>query len=121
MDYDFSGYVTKNDVRCSDGRIIRHGAFADCDGTRVPLVWQHVHDDPNNVLGYVDLENRDDGVYGRASLNSTQAGQNAAELIKHGDIDAMSIYANQLKRDRGGGCHLHEQRNHGRAASYSAC
>ncbi len=99
MSCDFSGYVTKHDVRCSDGRIIRHGAFSECDGKRVPLVYQHIHDDVNNVLGHVDLECRDDGVYGYCSLNDTDSARNAAKLIKHGDIDSMSIYANQLRQN----------------------
>lgn len=96
MKFDFSGYVTKNDLKCSDGRVIRHGAFADCDGDKVPLVWQHMHNDASNVLGHVLLENRDDGVYGYASFNETPAAQNGKELVAHGDITAMSIYANNL-------------------------
>ena len=96
--YDFSGYVTKNDLQCSDGRIIRHDAFKSCDGQTVPLVWQHVHTDPMNVLGNVLLENRDDGVYGYGSFNETDAASNAKLLLAHGDINAMSIYANQLKQ-----------------------
>ncbi len=96
--YDFSGYVTKNDLQCSDGRIIRHDAFKSCDGQTVPLVWQHVHTDPMNVLGNVLLENRDDGVYGYGSFNETDAANNAKLLLAHGDINAMSIYANQLKQ-----------------------
>lgn len=99
MSYDFSGWATKNDVRCSDGRVIRSGAFKDCDGARVPLVWQHVHDNPNNVLGHADLEVREDGVYANCSLNDTVAGRNAAEFVKHGDVTAMSIYANQLRQN----------------------
>lgn len=97
-DYDFSGWVTKNDIRCSDGRIIRHNAFKDCDGKRVPLVWNHVHDDPLNVLGYMILEHRDEGVYGYGTFNDTVAGQNSKELVVHGDVDRMSIWANQLKQ-----------------------
>lgn len=95
--YDFGGYVTKNDLRCSDGRIIRHGAFAGCDGKRVPLVYQHQHQGIDNVLGFVDLENRDDGVYGYGSFNETPQGQNAKEMVKHGDLTQMSIYANNLQ------------------------
>lgn len=95
--YDFGGYVTKNDLRCSDGRIIRHGAFANCDGKRVPLVYQHQHQGIDNVLGFVDLENRDDGVYGYGSFNETPQGQNAKEMVKHGDLTQMSIYANNLQ------------------------
>ena len=96
--YDFCGYVTKNDVECGDGRIIRKDAFKDCDGKTVPLVYHHIHKDLNNVLGHVDLENRDDGVYGYGVFNNTPEGQRAKELVKHGDITAMSIYANRLKQ-----------------------
>ena len=94
--YDFSGYATKNDLKCSDGRTILKNAFKDNDGQTVPLVWQHVHDDPNNVLGHALLENREDGVYAYCSLNDTPSGQNAKELVEHGDINALSIYANRL-------------------------
>lgn len=96
--YDFGGYVTKNDVECGDGRIIRKNAFKECDGKSVPLVYHHIHKDLNNVLGHVDLENRDDGVYGYGVFNNTPEGQRAKELVKHGDITAMSIYANRLKQ-----------------------
>lgn len=98
MKYDFGGYATKNDLKCTDGRIIRHDAFKECDGTRVPLVWQHMHDSPDNVLGHAVLENRDDGVYAYGVFNDTPAGQNAKELVKHSDIDSLSIYANKLKQ-----------------------
>ncbi len=96
--YDFSGYVTKNDLRCSDGRVIRAGAFADQDGVKVPLVWNHDHRNMSNVVGHAMLENRDDGVYGYCFLNDTPNGINARELVAHGDICAMSIYANKLKQ-----------------------
>lgn len=96
MDYDFSGYATKNDLLCGDGRIIRHDAFKDCDGKTVPLVWQHIHDDPTNVLGHAVLENRADGVYAYGYFNDTPKGQSAKALVVHGDVKAMSIYANQL-------------------------
>ena len=96
--YDFSGYATKNDLRCGDGLVIRRDAFKENDHTRVPLVWQHMHDDPANVLGHADLENRSDGVYAYCKFNKTPAGQNAKELVKHGDVNALSIYANRLKR-----------------------
>lgn len=99
MKCDFSGYATKNDLKCSDGRIIRRDAFKVNDGSRVPLVWQHMHDDPTNVLGHAVLENREDGVYAYGTFNETEQGQNAKELVKHGDITAMSIYANQLKQN----------------------
>jgi len=96
--YDFSGYATKNDLECADGRIIRHNAFQDNDGTRVPLVWHHIHNTPDNVLGHADLENRDDGVYAFCSFNDTPQGLNAKTLVQHGDINSMSIYANNLKQ-----------------------
>lgn len=98
MEYDFSGWATKNDLLCSDGRIIRHGAFKDNDGETVPLVWNHDHNDPYNVLGHALLENRDDGVYAYCTLNDTENGQNAKLLVQHGDISALSIYANKLKQ-----------------------
>lgn len=94
--YDFSGYATKNDLKCADGRTIRRNAFKDCDGEIVPLVWQHKHGDPGDVIGHALLENREDGVYTYGSFNNTQAGQNAKELVWHGDVRALSIYANQL-------------------------
>ena len=99
--YDFSGWATKNDLRCSDGRTIRRNAFKDCDGKTVPLVWNHQHNDPFNVLGHALLENRKDGVYAYCSLNDTPAGQNAKEYLRHGDIESLSIYANQLQQDQG--------------------
>lgn len=97
MKYDFGGYVTKNDLKCSDGRIIRQDAFKSCDGKRVPLVYQHQHRELDNVLGFVDLENRDDGVYGYGSFNATPQGQAAKAMVEHGDLTQMSIYANNLK------------------------
>lgn len=99
MKYDFSGYATKNDVRCADGRIIRQNAFKECDGATVPLVYQHVHDDPNNVLGHAVLENREDGVYTYGYFNSTEQGLMAKELVKHGDVKSLSIYANKLSQN----------------------
>lgn len=96
MKYDFSGYATKNDLECRDGRIIRRDAFKDNDHTRVPLVWQHIHTDPQNVLGHADLENRSDGVYAYCSFNDTPGGQNAKSFVQHGDVTSMSIYANDL-------------------------
>lgn len=98
MGYDFSGYATKNDLTCGDGRIIRKDAFKDCDGKTVPLVWHHIHNDPMNVLGHADLENREDGVYAYCSFNDTPQGQNAKALVQHGDVTSMSIYANKLKQ-----------------------
>lgn len=94
--FDFSGYATKNNIKCSDGRTIRKDAFKDNHGQTVPLVWQHVHSDPANVLGHALLENREDGVYAYCKFNDTDAGKNAKKLVQHGDITALSIYANQL-------------------------
>ena len=99
MEYDFSGWATKNDLRCSDGRIIRHNAFASDDGRKVPLVWNHQHNEPSNILGHAMLENRDEGVYTYGVFNDTEAGQNAKQLLEHGDIESLSIYANQLQQD----------------------
>lgn len=99
--FDFSGWATRNDLKCSDGRIIRKDAFKDNDGQTVPLVWQHRHDDPTNVLGHALLENREDGVYAYCTFNNTDWGQHAKALVQHGDVTALSIYANQLKQ-RGG-------------------
>ena len=96
--FDFSGYATKNDLKCADGRTIRTDAFKDNDGTIVPLVWQHMHSEPTNVLGHALLKNREDGVYGFYKLNNSDMAQNAKELIRHGDISSLSIYANQLKQ-----------------------
>lgn len=101
MKYDFSGYATKNDILCSDGRTIRKDAFKDNDGTVVPLVWNHDHNDPANVLGHALLENRDDGVYAYCSFNDSDSGRIAKMLVEHGDINSLSIYANQLKQNAG--------------------
>lgn len=99
MKSDFSGYATKNDIRCSDGRIIRNGAFEDCDGSTVPLVFQHDHTSPSNLLGNVVLENRNDGVYCYGYFNDSEEAQNAKEAVRHGDINALSIYANHVKQN----------------------
>ena len=99
--FDFSGWATKNNLRCSDGRTIRKDAFKGNDGQTVPLVWQHQHDDPTNVLGHALLENRDEGVYTYCTFNDTAKGQHAKALVEHGDVVALSIYANQLQQ-RGG-------------------
>ena len=96
---DFSGYVTKNDLKCTDGRIIRKDAFKHCDGKIVPLVWQHMHTDPDNVLGRIRLENRNDGVYGYGYFNNTPKAKNAKELVQHEDITSMSIWANELSQN----------------------
>lgn len=93
---DFSGYVTKNDVLCSDGRRIRKNAFEHQNGTKVPLVWQHQRNSPDNVLGHIELENREEGVYGYGYFNNTEKSKTARALIEHGDIKHMSIYANEL-------------------------
>lgn len=99
MKYDFSGYATRNNIRCSDGRIIMRDAFKDNDHKKVPLVWQHDHMSPDNILGHAMLENRDDGVYAYGLFNNTPSGLNAKELVKNGDVKALSIYANKLKQD----------------------
>lgn len=99
MKYDFSGWATRANLKCSDGRVIMRDAFKQNDGQKVPLVWNHQHDDPNEVLGHALLENREDGVYAYCSLNDTEAGKTAKLLIQHGDISALSIYANQLKQN----------------------
>ena len=96
--YDFSGWATRNDLTCSDGRTIRRDAFKDNDGCRVPLVWNHEHNDPNAVLGHAMLENRDDGVYAYGKFNDTEQGQHAKKLLQNGDIRSLSIWANQLKQ-----------------------
>lgn len=96
--YDFSGWATRNDLKCSDGRIIRKDAFKHNDGMTVPLVWNHDHTDPTRVIGHALLENRDEGVYAYGSFNSTDLGQRAKIYVEHGDITAMSIYANQLQQ-----------------------
>lgn len=98
MEYDFSGWATRNNVRCSDGRTILKDAFKHNDGQIVPLVWNHDHNDPLNVLGHALLENRDEGVYAYCTFNDTDAGRNAKALVEHGDVTALSIYANQLKQ-----------------------
>lgn len=98
---DFSGYATKNDLKCSDGRTIRKNAFKENDGDVVPLVFQHVHNEPGNVLGHAILENREDGVYCYGFLNETQQGKDAKEYIRHGDITSLSIYANKLVQEGG--------------------
>lgn len=96
---DFSGWATRNDLRCSDGRIIRHDAFKEDDGLKVPLVWNHQHNDPRNVLGHAYLENRDEGVYAYGFFNDTEAGEVGRVLVKHGDICALSIFANRLQQN----------------------
>ena len=94
--YDFSGWATRNDIKCADGLTIRQDAFADCDGVTVPLVYMHDHKDPENVLGHAFLENRDEGVYCYGSFNTTEKGEMCKALVAHGDITSLSIFANQL-------------------------
>ena len=96
--YDFSGWATKNGLKCSDGRVIMRDAFIDNNGQTVPLVWNHQHNETSNVLGHALLENRDEGVYAYCSFNDSEAGKNAKLLVQHGDVKALSIYANQLKQ-----------------------
>ncbi len=98
-DYDFSGWATRANLKCSDGRVIMKDAFKSNDGARVPLVWGHNHTDPTRVLGHADLENREEGVYAFCKFNDTESGQTAKLLVQHGDVNALSIYANQLKQN----------------------
>lgn len=97
MEYDFSGWATRNNIKCSDGRTIMKDAFKGNDGQKVPLVWNHQHDDPSEVLGHALLENREEGVYAYCKFNDTESGRNAKALVSNGDIDKLSIYANKLK------------------------
>ena len=105
MKYDFSGWATKNGLRCSDGRTIMKDAFLHNDGQTVPLVWNHQHNDHMNILGHALLENRQEGVYAYCVFNETESGQNAKQLVEHGDVSAISIYANQLKQHGGNVLH----------------
>lgn len=97
-EFDFSGWATKANLKCSDGRTIMKDAFKDDDGKRVPLVWNHQHNDPDNVLGHAVLENRNEGVYAYCKFNDSESGRTAKLLVQHGDVNALSIYANQLKQ-----------------------
>ena len=103
--YDFSGWATRNDMLCSDGRTIRKDAFKHNDGKRVPLVWNHQHNDSMNILGHAMLENRPEGVYAYGVFNNTESGQNAKALVEHGDVSGLSIYANKLKQKAGNVLH----------------
>lgn len=103
--YDFAGWATRNDIPCADGRTIRHGAFRDCCNKSVPLVWNHDHGGPNAVLGTAYLEHRDEGVYCYGSFNDTANGKDAKELVKHGDVTNLSIFANHLKESAGNVMH----------------
>ena len=96
--WDFSGWATRNDLHCSDGRTIRKDAFKDCDGKIVPIFWNHQHDSVDNVLGHGMLENRDEGVYFYGAFNEDEEGQKAKKRVQHGDIRSLSIMANQLKQ-----------------------
>lgn len=98
-DYDFSGWATRNNLKCSDGRVILKDAFKHNDGNTVPLVWNHQHMDAANILGHAMLENRNEGVYAYCKFNDTDAGRNAKMLVEHGDVTALSIYANQLRQN----------------------
>ena len=104
-DYDFSGWATKNNLLCSDGRTILKDAFKNDDGVTVPLVWNHQHNDPSNILGHALLENREEGVYAYCKFNDSEPGKNAKLLVEHGDVSALSIYANQLKQQGGNVLH----------------
>lgn len=99
MDYDFCGWATRNNIQCSDGRIIRKDAFKSNDGQKVPLVWNHQHNDPTNILGHAMLENREEGVYAYCTFNNTDVAKDAKSLVEHGDISSLSIYANKLKQN----------------------
>lgn len=96
--FDFCGWATRNDLKCSDGRVIRKDAFKHNDGQKVPLVWNHQHNSQDEVLGHAVLENREEGVYAYCSFNDSDSGKTAKILVQHGDIDALSIYANQLQQ-----------------------
>ena len=98
MDYDFCGWATRNNLKCSDGRTIQKDAFKDNDGQKVPLVWNHQHNEAFDVLGHAMLENRDEGVYAYCKFNDTESGKTAKLLVQHGDVDRLSIYANKLKQ-----------------------
>ena len=99
--FDFGGWATKNNIRCSDGRTIRRDAFKDCDGMTVPLVWGHHHDSPSDVLGHALLENRPEGVYAYCNFNDSPAARDAKEAVRHGDIRSLSIFANRLTQKAG--------------------
>ena len=96
---DFSGWATRNDLLCGDGRVIKKDAFKDNDGKTVSLVWNHEHNDPNAVLGHAILENRDEGVYAYGFFNDSENGQLAKKLVSHGDVSSLSIWANKLKQN----------------------
>ena len=103
--YDFSGWATRANVKCSDGRTIMKDAFIDNDGTQVPLVWMHQHNEVGNVLGHALLENREEGVYTYCKFNDSESGKMGRELVRHGDVNQLSIYANKLKQNGGNVIH----------------
>ena len=103
--YDFSGWATRANMKCSDGRTIMKDAFVDNDGSKVPLVWNHQHNDAANVLGHALLENREEGVYAYCTFNDSESGKMGRELVKHGDVNQLSIYANKLKQQGGNVIH----------------
>ena len=103
--YDFSGWATRHNVKCSDGRTIMPDAFKHHNGQVVPLVWNHQHNDPLNILGHARLEHRDEGVYAYCTFNDSEAGKMTKILVQHGDVSALSIYANQLKQNGGNVLH----------------
>ena len=105
VQYDFSGWATRNNLRCADGRTIMKDAFKDNDGQRVPLVWNHQHAESTNVLGHALLENREEGVYAYCTFNDTEPARHAKQLVEHGDVSALSIYANKLKQNGGNVLH----------------
>ena len=99
MDYDFSGWATKTGLKCSDGLTIEKNAFKDCDGKKVPLIWNHGHSSPLNVLGHAELEARPEGVYAYCTFNNTEQGRSAKEMVEHGDVESLSVFANRLKKN----------------------
>ena len=104
-DCDFSGWATRANMKCSDGRTIMKDAFIDCDGSTVPLVWNHQHNEPFNVLGHALLENKDEGVYAYCKFNDSESGKMGREMVRNGDVNQLSIYANQLKQQGGNVIH----------------
>ena len=105
VQYDFSGWATRNNLKCADGRTIMKDAFKDNDGQTVPLVWNHQHAESTNVLGHALLENREEGVYAYCTFNDTEPARHAKQLVEHGDVSALSIYANKLKQNGGNVLH----------------
>ena len=104
-DYDFSGWATRANMKCSDGRTIMKDAFIDNDGSSVPLVWNHQHNEPFNVLGHALLKNMNEGVYAYCKFNDSESGKMGKEMVRNGDVNQLSIYANQLKQQGGNVIH----------------